>query len=467
MRLKSGLSMRFAAATVTENKMGRVMTKWAKQSAADLGRGIGAGQIDPVALTKHFLDAIQSHPMADRIYARVTPDRALAEANAASERAILGRRLSPLDGVPVSWKDLFDTAGVETEAGSALLKGRVPVADAAVLKTASAMGLICLGKTHMSELAFSGLGLNPVTATSPCVNDLEAVAGGSSSGAATSVAFGLAAAAVGSDTGGSVRIPSAWNDLVGLKTTSGRLSLQGVVPLAAKFDTVGPLCRTVEDAAMMLAALEGRAGPDLRGAYGLKGRRFGALQTIVMEDLSPEVAAAYNESLARLRAAGAEIVPIEVPELARSMADAGVLYTSEAWATWGVEIAAQPDLMFAPIRERFEAGQATKASDYVRAWQDLEKLRAIWATATASLDAVLCPTAPNLPPKTDKLMEQGEYYVTANLLTLRNTRVGNLTGGCGITLPTGVPSCGLLLTAGPMQEDRLLRLAKAVETALA
>lgn len=466
MRLKSGLSMRFAAATVTENKMGCVMTEWAKQSAAELGRGIGAGEIDPVALTQHFLDAIQAHPLADRIYARVTPDRALAGAHAASERAISGRRLSPLDGVPVSWKDLFDTAGTETEAGSALLKGRVPVTDAEVLKTASAMGLVCLGKTHMSELAFSGLGLNPVTATSPCVNDLEAVAGGSSSGAATSVAFGLAAAAVGSDTGGSVRIPSAWNDLVGLKTTSGRLSLQGVVPLAAKFDTVGPLCRTVEDAALMLAALEGRAGPDLRGAEGLKGCRFGALQTIVMDDLSPEVAAAYAESLARLRAAGAEIVPFDVPELAQSMDNAGILYTTEAWATWGSEIIAQPDLMFAPIRERFEAGQATQGADYVRAWQDLEKLRAIWATASAPLDAVLCPTAPNLPPKTDKLMEQGEYYVTANLLTLRNTRVGNLTGGCGITLPTDVPSCGLLMTAGPMQEDRLLRLAQAVEAAL-
>lgn len=443
------------------------MTEWAKQTAADLGRAIGAGQIDPIALTQHFLDAIDTHPLADKIYARVTPDRALAEARAASERAISGRRLSPLDGVPISWKDLFNTAGTETEAGSALLKGRVPQADAEVLKTATAMGLVCLGKTHMSELAFSGLGLNPVTATPPCVNDRDAVAGGSSSGAAASVAFGLAAAAVGSDTGGSVRIPSAWNDLVGLKTTAARLSLQGVVPLAATFDTVGPLCRSVEDAALMLAALEGRDGPDLRGAVGLKGRRFGALQTIVMDDLNPDVARAYEESLARLRAAGADIVPFEVPELARSMGDAGVLYTTEAWATWGADIAAQPDVMFAAIRERFEAGQAASGADYLRAWQDLEKVRAIWATATASFDAVLCPTAPNLPPKTDLLMEQGSYYVTANLLTLRNTRVGNLMGGCGITLPTGVPSCGILLNAAPNQEDRLLRLAKAAEAALA
>ena len=129
------------------------------------------------------------------------------------------------------------------------------------LRNATLQGLICLGKTHMTELAFSGLGLNPMTATPPNVNDPALAPGGSSSGAAASVAFGLAAAGIGSDTGGSVRVPSVWNDLVGLKTTSGRLSLKGVVPLCARFDTVGPLCRTVEDAALLLAALEGTNPP--------------------------------------------------------------------------------------------------------------------------------------------------------------------------------------------------------------
>nr|MDJ0821473.1 amidase family protein [Paracoccaceae bacterium] len=175
------------------------MSDWTRMTAAELGRGISAGEIDPVALTQSYLDAIAAHELSDRIYARLTPERAMAEAQAAKARAAAGRRLSPLDGVPVSWKDLFDTAGVATEAGSALLKGRIPGSDAEVLRVATAMGLVCLGKTHMSELAFSGLGLNPVTATPPCVNDREAVPGGSSSGAAASVAFGLAAAAIGSD----------------------------------------------------------------------------------------------------------------------------------------------------------------------------------------------------------------------------------------------------------------------------
>lgn len=183
------------------------MQEWLKMTAADLGRGIGAGTIDPVALCQTYLDAIAAHPVADRIYARTTPERALAEAAAAAARAASGHRLSLLDGVPISWKDLFDTAGTETEAGSKLLKGRTPDRDAAVLANATAAGLVCLGKTHMSEIAFSGLGHNPSTATPPCVNDHDAVSGGSSSGAAASVAFDLAAAGIGSDTGGSVRIP--------------------------------------------------------------------------------------------------------------------------------------------------------------------------------------------------------------------------------------------------------------------
>ncbi|GGG67881.1 amidase [Salipiger pallidus] len=442
------------------------MTDWTGKSAAELGAGIGAGEIDPVALTEQFLAKIDAHPMRDRIYARLTPSRARAEAAAAKWRADLGQRLSSLDGVPVSWKDLFDTAGTATEAGTRLLAGRVPDMDAEVLKVATAMGLVCLGKTHLSELAFSGLGLNPMTATPPCVNDADAVAGGSSSGAAASVAFGLAAAAIGSDTGGSVRIPAAWNDLVGLKTTSGRLSLTGAVPLAQRFDTVGPLCRTVEDAALTLAALEGRAAPDLTGA-SLKGVRLARLKTIVEDDIRDTPASAYEAAIARLEAAGAAITEIEVPQLAVPMGDAGILYTAEAWANWGDAIDADPDNIYPPIRDRFAAGRTFTAADYIRACARMTDARAAWATATAPYDAVLCPTAPILPPNAGRLMEDSDYYVTENLLALRNTRVGNVMGLCALTLPTGTPSCGISLMAAPMQEDRLLRLGAAAERALA
>ena len=147
------------------------MTDWTSISATQLGAAIDRGEADPEAVTLAYLNKITQHPLRDRIYARLTPERAIFEARSAAQRARDGRRKSMLDGVPVSWKDLFDTAGIATEAGSALLTGRIPDRDAGVLGTATALGLVCLGKTHMSELAFSGLGLNPMTATAPCIHD--------------------------------------------------------------------------------------------------------------------------------------------------------------------------------------------------------------------------------------------------------------------------------------------------------
>lgn len=442
------------------------MQDWFWTSAADLGRGIGAGDIDAVALTDTYLAAIDAHPLRDRIYARVTADRARAEARAAAARARNGQRLSPLDGVPVSWKDLFDTAAVGTEAGTALMAGRVPQMDAEVLRNATAAGLVCLGKTHMSEIAFSGLGYNPITATPPCVNDADAVPGGSSSGAAASVAFGLAAAAVGSDTGGSVRIPAAWNDLVGLKTTHGRLSLQGVVPLCLTFDTVGPLCRTVEDAALMLAALEGSKPVDLAGV-DLKGARFMALDTIVMDDIEPAPAAAYQAAIDRLQDAGAQVVRAEAPELAEAFDLSAVLYTADAYANWRELVEDAPEKMFPQILERVRAGRDVLAHDYLHAWKRLHAIRADYVAATAGFDAVICPTAANMPPNLDRLISDNAYYRASNLMTLRNTRVANLMGLAALTLPTGQPSTGLMLNTAPESEARLLRLGAAVAAALA
>ena len=438
---------------------------WANMTAAELGAGIGAGRINPVELCEMQLDAIDRHPLRDRIYARVMPNRSRAEAMAAASRAKAGLRRGVLDGVPVSWKDLFDTAGRATEAGSALLRGRTPAADAEVLRMATLQGLVCLGKTHMSELAFSGLGLNPVTATPPCVNDEAAVSGGSSSGAAASVAFGLAPAAVGSDTGGSVRIPAAWNDLVGLKTTHGRVSTKGTVPLCEMFDTVGPLARTVEDCALLLAALEGGRAADLGGA-SLSGARLLVLETVAQDDLRDRPARGFDDALARLARAGARIERGVVPEVAEAMGMTAVLFTSEAYGIWSTVIEAAPEKMFPRILERFRSGAHFSAAEYVAAWRRLHALRAVWAQATAGYDAVLVPTAPILPPDAARLMSDDAYYVSENLLALRNTRIGNLMGGCALTLPTSEPSCGISLMAGPMQEERVLRLGAAAERAL-
>ena len=439
---------------------------WTNMTAADLGRAIDKGTINPVELCEAFLDKIASHPLASRIYARTTPARARGEAMGAASRAKTGQRKVLLDGVPISWKDLFDTAGVETEAGSALLKGRVPQADAAVLTAATRDGLVCLGKTHMSELAFSGLGLNPITATSPCINDEKAVSGGSSSGAAASVAFGLAPAGIGSDTGGSVRIPAAWNDLVGLKTTTGRLPLTGVVPLCETFDSVGPLARSVEDCAHLLAAMENRRAPDLEGT-SLSGARLMVLETVALDDLRERPARGFDDALTRLARAGAKITRGGLPELSEAMSLTSTLVTAEAYGIWGPTVETAPEKMFPRILERVRAGADVKASDYVAAWRRLRVIRNLWAEMSAGYDAVILPTAAILPPDANRLMTDFDYYISENLLSLRNTRIGNLMDVCALTLPTAEPSCGISFMAGPMQEDRLLRLGIAAERALA
>jgi aspartyl-tRNA(Asn)/glutamyl-tRNA(Gln) amidotransferase subunit A len=374
--------------------------------------------------------------------------------------------LSLLDGVPISWKDLFDTAGVATEAGSKLLEGRVPDRDAVVLANATAMGLVCLGKTHMSELAFSGLGYNPSTNTPPCVNDLDAVPGGSSSGAAASVAFNLAVAGIGSDTGGSVRIPAAWNDMVGLKTTSDRLTLEGVVPLALKFDTVGPLTRSVEDAAELLAVMEGGKAADLRGA-SLKGRKFAVMRTVMLDDLRDAPKAAFESAVQRLQVAGAAVEYIDVPAVKEALDLSAVVITSEAYGQWKEVIEATPDAMYSEILTRFRLGGAHSAADYVAAWHKVDAARAAYGAATAGFDAILAPTSAILPPNLARLNAEEDYYVSENLLALRNTRVGNMLGLCSLTLPTGIPSCGIMFFCAPNTEEQLLRIGAAAEAALA
>ncbi|KIT16705.1 amidase [Jannaschia aquimarina] len=441
------------------------MDDWLRASAGDLGRGIAAGDIDPEALCDTYLSAIAVGDPDRQVYARTTEVRARAEAEAAARRARSGTRKGVLDGVPISWKDLFDTAGIATEAGSALLKGRTPDLDAPVVARASQGGSVCLGKTHMSELAFAGLGLNPVTATPPGRHDPKAVPGGSSSGAAASVAFGLAPLAIGSDTGGSVRTPAAWNDLVGLKTTHGRLPNDGVVPLCETFDTIGPLARNVEDCALALALLEGTHPADLADAT-LDGARL-----LTLADYSDSSRdgprKAFEAAEARLRDAGASIERKALACVDEAMALSPLLYAPEAYAIWGETIEADPEAMFAPVRERFRAGRQASAVDVLRAWRKLRALRADYARETAGYDAVIVPSVMSTPPDRDRLLSDTEFYVEENLACLRNTRIGNLMGLCALTLPTGVPSCGIMLMAAPMAEERLLRLGSAAERALA
>jgi aspartyl-tRNA(Asn)/glutamyl-tRNA(Gln) amidotransferase subunit A len=438
---------------------------WLWMTAEALGRGIGRGEIDARELTEVYLSAIESHPQGAGIYARVTAERARGEAAAAADRAAAGLRRGPLDGVPLAWKDLFDTAGIATEAGSALLAGRVPDRDAPVVAAARRAGLVCLGKTHMTELAFSGLGVNPVTATPPNINDPDLAPGGSSSGSAAAIAYGLAPAAIGSDTAGSVRIPAAWNDLVGVKTTHGLLSLEGVVPLRPAFDTVGPLARSVADAALLLAALGGPA-VDLGGA-GVGGASFLVLDDADVLPTRDEPAAAFEAAIAWLEAAGARITRATPPAVAEVLRLWPTVAAPEAYGVWRETIEARPQLMFSRVLDRFRGGRDILAADYVVALRALDATRAAWRAATAAYDAVLLPTTANLPPNLERLLAEADHFTSENLLALRNPGLANLLGLPAVTLPAGTPSCGVMLFGRPMGEAAILRLAAGVERVLA
>ncbi|AUH33469.1 amidase [Paracoccus tegillarcae] len=438
---------------------------WLTASAAEQGRAIMAGLLDPVDQTQAYLAAIEANPYAKRIFARVTPDRAKAEAIAAHDRAKAEMRRSLLDGVAISWKDNIDSARIATEGGSRLLKGRKPAHDAVTLANATATGTVCLGKTHLTELAFSGLGLNPMTATPPNALDAGLAPGGSSSGSAVSVALGLAAATIGSDTGGSIRVPSAWNGLVGFKPSHGATSGTGVVPLCRKFDVVGPLARTVEDCALLFAALRGDRPVDLT-EVSANGLRLMVLEGVPFDDAQEGPVSAFEDAVTRLAAAGAVISRASPDCVARAMALSPLLFAPEAYGIWRDQIEAAPEVMHPPILERFRGGAEVSAPDYVSAWEALVRLRQEWHALVAGYDAVILPTVAILPPDVERLNSDHDYFVTSNLLTLRNTRIGNLLDLPSATIPTGQPGCGFMAMGATGDDRRLLRVATAIEAAL-
>lgn len=447
---------------------------WHRMTALDLGDGIGAGRIDPVALTESFLERIGEVDGNHEIYLRTTQERALDEACAARDRAKSGLRVGPLDGVPISWKDLFDSAGVATTAATPLLAKRVPETDATVLARATRAGLVCLGKTNLTEFALSALAINPHygTPANPFDASVPRVPGGSSSGAAVSVARGLAAAAIGSDTGGSVRIPAAWNGLVGLKTTVGLLPVEGVIPLAPTLDSVGPLTRDVADANALLAVLGARRPADLAGAT-LKGQRIIVASNIVWDGIEPGVEAAMKKAIEHLTRAGADVAWQEVPELAEASeinARYGPQVSAEGYAQWRDVIEARPYEVYHNILKRFRQGAEVSAVDLEKLRRGLEGVAAKLHARLAGVAAMLAPTIVIAPPPIADLVADDDAYTSVNMKTLRNTTLGNILRLCAVTLPCGSDDKGLpvgvMLMARPFTEAALLRLAAAAEAAL-
>lgn len=435
------------------------------KTALELGREIADGSRDPIELTEEVLSAIAAHEHRDVIFARTSEARAKAEAAAARTRQKSGDLKSPLDGVPISWKDLFDTAGIATESGSQLLRGRIPEHDCAPLKNATDAGMVCVGKTHLSELAFSGLGINPKTATSPNKQGAHLAPGGSSSGAAASVAYDLVPIGIGSDTGGSVRIPSAWNDLVGFKTTHGLISDKGVVPLCSGFDTAGPLCTSVEDAWTMVAIMAGH-NTDLPDARPLSKCKFLINEAITLDDLGDDQKDGFEQAVEALQSAGASIDRIHIPEFNEILPLGPILFPYEAWQEWGETIEASPGVMFDPVSSRFGSGKDVTRNQYDTATAQMMVIRETYNRRMQEYNAVLAPTVAIGPPNVEALLADYELFSATNMMALRNTRFFNMFGSCALSLPTSKPASGLMVTASGGQDRALTSVGLSIENVI-
>lgn len=442
------------------------------RSIAALSVLIQAGTLDPVALAEETLDGIRRY-RDQSVFVSLTPARALEEANAARERIRAGRSLGLLDGIPIVWKDLFDLAGVATTAGSVVMAD-APVAttDAAVVDALKAAGMIAIGRTNMSEFAFSGLGINPHYGTpeNPHSRDVPRLPGGSSSGAGVAVAAGLVPVAMGTDTGGSIRIPAAFNGVIGYKATRRRYPMDGVFPLARSLDSLGPLTRTVQDAVWIDAAMRRQSAPSItRGS--VTGLQLIVPETVFFDRIEPGVAEVFEAALDRLGKAGAKISRKPFPlfsELFDLITMHGPLVTAEAFALHRERLfSAAADRMDPRVVMRCRLGEKTSMPDYVAILDARERMIAELAGQVPRGAILVSPTLPHVAPPTAPLVENFDAFLAMNGRTLRNTLIGNFFDWCGVSIPCGVGDAGmpvgLLLSGLPDTDDHLLGAALAAE----
>ncbi|MBL8345967.1 MAG: amidase [Rubrivivax sp.] len=420
-------------------------------------------------------------PEAEHVFTALYADAALAAARRADEAQRGGARLqasAPLAGLPVTVKDLYDVAGETTLAGSVVRRGAAPAtADAPAVQRLRAAGAAIVGKTNMTEFAFSGVGINPHYGTprnpaaAPAVGGPARVPGGSSSGAAVSVALGLAVAGLGSDTGGSIRIPAALCGLVGFKNTQARTPLAGAFPLAHSLDTVCAMTHSVADCLLVDGVLSG-APLTVARREGVAGLRLALPRTLMLDALDPTVARAFERTLARLAAAGAVVKEIPLAELAEiaTINAPGGFSPVEAYATHREMFAARRADYDPRVAARVALGEKVLAAEYIV----MQRRRADWiARASARLsgfDALICPTvpivAPEIPPLEPRDATSDEAFFKANGLLLRNTFAINFLDGCSFSLPCHEPGelpVGLMLSAPGGHDAALAGVALAVE----
>jgi aspartyl-tRNA(Asn)/glutamyl-tRNA(Gln) amidotransferase subunit A len=408
-----------------------------------------------------------------RVYTRVYAERARAQAQASDWLLGAGLARSQLEGLPVSIKDLFDVAGEPTLAGSVVLRDAAPAqSHALVVQRLIAAGAVIVGRTNMTEFAYSGLGLNPHHGTprNPWDRATGRIPGGSTSGGAVSVSDGMALAAIGSDTGGSVRIPAALCGLTGFKPSAHRVPMDGVLPLSAQLDSIGPIAASVACCAALDAILSGEQGA-LPTPATLRHLRLAVPLTLVREGMDADVSAAFDASLRALSAAGAQVEEIAMPELAQLAAinAQGGFTAAEAWAWHRPHIARAPERYDPRVISRIRRGAALSAAD----WLDLMAARKAWVAVVeqriAGYDALLLPTTPVVAPPIAALEASDDLYGVTNLLMLRNPTLINFLDGCAMSLPchpTGGAPVGLMIAGANGTDQRILSIGLAVEACL-
>ena len=452
------------------------------RSIAELGRAIRAGELSATTIAEHFLDRIDSLEPRLRAFTVVCRDRALAQARAADTLLGAGIDLGPLHGIPYVAKDLYDVAGLPTTAGTRLLADNVPDADCEVVGRLTRAGMVLLGKTITVQFAYGGAGINTDQGTPHNPWHAEPhLPGGSSSGSGVAVAAGMAPMGLGSDTGGSVRIPASMCGVTGLKTTVGRISRAGIYPLSRSLDSVGPLTRDAADAAIVYEAMQGPdpADPTTGGqtrhdvtsglGRGVAGLILGVPRTVFWEDCDAEVEARVREAIAHVESLGARVVNIEFEhaESARRLNPGGLVIAAEAYDVNRDLVDARFDDLDPIVAFRVVKGRDIPAHEYiatVRAW---EELRARTTAALDGIDGLLCPTVMIPPVPVADALSTTDTYAERNLQALRNTSVGNILGLCGLSVPCGFTGrglpVGLMIYGKPFEEDRVLRIGHAFQ----
>lgn len=403
------------------------------------------------------------------VFTKLYADAARAAGEHADAMHAAGVDVSPLAGLPVSIKDLVDVAGETTLAGSTVLRGTAPAkSDAPVVKRLRIAGAAIIGKTNMTEFAYSGVGLNPHygTPVNPADNEVARIPGGSSSGAAVSVATGLCVAAIGSDTGGSIRIPAALCGIVGFKPTARRVPTAGTLPLSTTLDTICAMTRSVDDCILVdgIIADHPLSIPDLPVA----GLRLAVPQTLMLDALEPHVAASFTAALSRLSAAGAMIIDASFAMLAEA-AELNRFSAPESFA-WHRGLLAEHEAEYDfRVAKRIKMGASMTAADYI----DLHRKRRDWIErmeeALGPFDSLIMPTVPMVAPPIAELEASEDAFFKANGLLLRNPSTINLLDGCAVNVPChsqGTLPVGLTVAGPAMSDRKILAVARAIEHTL-